>query len=227
MRKVGNILWGVVFIIIGIILTLNTLEITDINIFFRGWWTLLIIIPSAIELIVRENKFWSAFWLVIGIILLIACRGYLDIDMIFKLIIPIVLIIIGVNLILKDRIDKKIQKKNKELNKNEIKLTEYGAVFGEIKQEFNNQEFTGGDLNAIFGSIDFDLTKAIIKEDRLIKTCAVFGGIDILVPENVNIKVKSIPIFGATTNKTKRKFDDKLPTIYIDSFCMFGGVTIK
>ena len=66
-----------------------------------------------------------------------------------------------------------------------------------------------------------------ISEDKLIKTCAVFGGIEILAPENVNIKVKSIPIFGATSNKTGRKYDEKLPTIYVDSFCMFGGVDIK
>ena len=73
MRKLGNTLWGIVLVIIGVILTLNALEITNINIFFDGWWTLLIIIPSAIELIAREDKFWSAVWLIIGILLLLAC----------------------------------------------------------------------------------------------------------------------------------------------------------
>ena len=57
MRKLANTLWGIVLVIIGVILTLNALDITNINIFFNGWWTLLIIIPSAIELIARENKF--------------------------------------------------------------------------------------------------------------------------------------------------------------------------
>ena len=44
MRKLANTLWGIVLVVIGVILTLNALEITNINIFFEGWWTLLIII---------------------------------------------------------------------------------------------------------------------------------------------------------------------------------------
>ena len=36
MKKVGNILWGLVFIVLGLIFGLNALGITDINIFFRG-----------------------------------------------------------------------------------------------------------------------------------------------------------------------------------------------
>lgn len=227
MRKLGNTLWGIVLIIIGVILTLNALEITNINIFFNGWWTLLIIIPSAIELIAREEKFWSAIWLIIGIILLLACRDILDFELIWRLTIPVIIILIGINLIFKDKLDKRMEKKNKELKEKVEGLEEYCATFGEVKADFNNQEFKGASLTAVFGSTDLDLRKAIINEDKLIKTCAVFGGIEIMVPENVNIKVKSTPIFGATSNKTNRKYDEKLPTIYVNSFCMFGGVDIK
>ena len=111
MRKIGNTLWGIVLVIIGVILTLNALEITNINIFFEGWWTLLIIIPSAIELIARENKFWSAVWLVIGILLLLSCRDILDFNLIWKLTIPVLIILLGINLIFKDKFDKKVLKK--------------------------------------------------------------------------------------------------------------------
>ena len=227
MRKIGNTLWGIVLVVIGVILTLNALDITNINIFFNGWWTLLIIIPSAIELIARENKFWSAVWLIIGILLLLACRDILDFDLIWKLTIPVLLILIGINLIFKDKIDRKMEKKRKELKEKGQQMEEYCATFGEIKEDFNNQEFNGANVTAVFGSVDLDLRKAVINEDKFVKTSAIFGGIEILVPENVNIKVKSVPIFGATSNKTGRKFDEKLPTIYVDSFCMFGGVDIK
>lgn len=227
MRKIGNTLWGIVLVVIGVILTLNALDITNINIFFDGWWTLLIIIPSAIELIARENKFWSAVWLIIGILLLLACRDILDFDLIWKLTIPVLLILVGINLIFKDKIDRKMEKKRKELKEKGQQMEEYCATFGEIKEDFNNQEFNGANVTAVFGSVDLDLRKAVISEDKFVKTSAIFGGIEILTPENVNIKVKSVPIFGATSNKTGRKFDEKLPTIYVDSFCMFGGVDIK
>ena len=48
MKKIEEILWGVFFIAIGIIIGLNALGITDINIFFDGWWTLFIIVPCFI-----------------------------------------------------------------------------------------------------------------------------------------------------------------------------------
>lgn len=227
MRKIGNTLWGIVLVVIGVILTLNALDITNINIFFNGWWTLLIIIPSAIELIARENKFWSAVWLIIGVLLLLACRDILDFDLLWKLTIPVLLILVGINLIFKDKIDRKMEKKRKELKEKGQQIEEYCATFGEIKEDFNNQEFNGANVTAVFGSVDLDLRKAVINEDKFVKTSAIFGGIEILAPENVNIKVKSVPIFGATSNNTGRKFDEKLPTIYVDSFCMFGGVDIK
>ena len=227
MRKIGNTLWGIVLVVIGVILTLNALDITNINIFFNGWWTLLIIIPSAIELIARENKFWSAVWLIIGVLLLLACRDILDFDLLWKLTIPVLLILVGINLIFKDKIDRKMEKKRKELKEKGQQIEEYCATFGEIKADFNNQEFNGANVTAVFGSVDLDLRKAVINEDKFVKTSAIFGGIEILAPENVNIKVKSVPIFGATSNNTGRKFDEKLPTIYVDSFCMFGGVDIK
>ena len=56
---------------------------------------------------------------------------------------------------------------------------------------------------------------------------AIFGGIDIIVPPNVNVKVKSTPIFGGTSNKVKTTYNENLPTIYINSLAMFGGVEIK
>lgn len=34
MKKFGNILWGLVFIVVGLIIGCNAMGITDINIFF-------------------------------------------------------------------------------------------------------------------------------------------------------------------------------------------------
>lgn len=45
MNNIKNILWGIILVIIGVIIGLNTMGITDIDIFFDGWWTLVIIVP--------------------------------------------------------------------------------------------------------------------------------------------------------------------------------------
>lgn len=41
-----NIILGLILIILGVIIGLNTFGITSIDIFFDGWWTLFIIIPA-------------------------------------------------------------------------------------------------------------------------------------------------------------------------------------
>lgn len=82
MKKFGNVLWGIVLITLGIIIGLNAVGLTHINLFFRGWWTLFIIIPSFIELIKSENKIWSLIWFVIGIVLLLCAQGILSFSLI-------------------------------------------------------------------------------------------------------------------------------------------------
>ena len=74
MRKLGNTLWGIVLVVIGVILALNALRITDINIFFDGWWTLIIIIPCFIGLFKESDKTGNIIGLLIGIVLLLMCQ---------------------------------------------------------------------------------------------------------------------------------------------------------
>lgn len=227
MKKFGNILWGLILVVIGIIFALNALGITDINIFFRGWWTLIIIIPSLIGLFKNESKMWSIIWLVIGIVLLLCAQNILSFTMVGKLIFPFILVMIGLSIIFKDTINKNVSEKIKKLNNEKTEGEEYCATFGGQNADYNGQEFKGANLDAIFGSVELDLKNATISKDQVINANAIFGGIDIIVPANVNIKVKSTPIFGGVSNKVKTQYNESLPTIYINSFCMFGGVDIK
>lgn len=228
MKKLGNILLGIVLIAIGVILGLNALGITSINLFFKGWWTLFIIVPSIIELIKGNNRMWSTIWLAVGVVLLLCARDILDFDMIWKLIFPIILVIIGLNLLFKDCIGKKTAEKIKKGTEGRVEnAEEFCATFGEVKEDFAGKEFNGANVDAIFGSVKLNLKEATISSDQIISASAVFGGIEIIAPQNVNIKVKSTPIFGGTSNKLKTEYHENLPTIYVNSFCMFGGVDIK
>ena len=55
MKDLGNKILGLIFIVIGIIIMLNALDVTNIDIFFDGWWTLFIIIPSLVSLINQKD----------------------------------------------------------------------------------------------------------------------------------------------------------------------------
>lgn len=221
MKEFRSILWGLVLIIIGLILGLNALNIVDINVFFDGWWTLLIIIPCFIDLFKDEKKTGNLIGLALGILLLLSCQNVLDFSIMWGLFFPIVLIIVGVSFILKNQLknatSKKINVKNKK---------EYCACFSGQKLNFNEEEFSGCDLSAVFGGIDVDLIDSIIKSDIVINATAVFGGIDIIVPKDVNVKINSTSVFGGVDNKVKESKNNKI-TIYVNTTCLFGGVEIK
>ena len=76
-------------------------------------------------------------------------------------------------------------------------------------------------IRAIFGGIKLDLTSAKITSDVVINTSCIFGGIDILVRDDINIKIKSSNILGGVSNNKKETSKSKY-TIYINSTCIFG-----
>ena len=225
MKTFRNILWGLVFVVIGLVLGLNTLNITNINIFFDGWWTLFIIVPCFINLFEEKEKVGNLIGLLIGVALLLACQGIIDFDVIFELAIPVILVIVGLSFIFRDTINSKIRKEIKNLSKKDSE--EYSAVFGGQKIDFSNEEFKGANLNAVFGGIDFDLRDSKIKDDVVITVSAVFGGIKLYLPKDIKVKVVSTPIFGGVTNDYKNSSDEKSKVVYVNATCIFGGVEIK
>lgn len=227
MKKFGNILWGLVFIVIGLIFGLNALEITDINIFFDGWWTLIIIIPSFIGLFTDINKTSNIMCLLIGILLLLSCRGIMDFNLVWKLLVPIILVIVGLSLIFKDTINSKLKTEIKNITKKKKDIEEYCATFGAQNIDFSNQKFAGCELTAVFGGVKCDLKNSQITEDVVITGTSIFGGIDIILPENINVKITSTPIFGGVSNKYVNNNVTNKYTVYINATCIFGGVDIK
>ncbi len=225
MNQVSKIIWGLVFILVGIIIGTNALDITNINIFFSGWWTLFIIIPCFIGLFNKKEKFIGNFiGLIIGIVLFLTVRGIIDYEIVGALILPFIFIMIGLSILFNNVIKKNISEKFRTIDKDGLETIV--ATFAEQKINMDNEKFTGTNLDAVFGSIVLDLEKADLSKETIIKSSSIFGGIKIILPNDVNIKIKSTPIFGGVTNKITNKKDNK-KTIYIESFCLFGGLEIK
>ena len=225
MKNKSNILWGIVLIIIGIIWGINSLGIVHINIFFKGWWTLFIIVPSIIGIVKNAREFSNYVWLFLGVVLLLCTRGILSFELIRKLLLPAILVIIGISFIFKNITSEKISKKMKNIDTDGMEI--YVASFSENKIKLTGDEFKNANLDSTFGSIKFDISQCNIDEDKIIKISAIFAGVEVIVPQNVDVKVKSTNIFGGTSNKIKEKKSNEKHTIYIESFAMFGGVTIR
>ena len=201
MKKLNRVIWGIVLAAVGVLFALNALEITKIDIFFDGWWTLFILIPCFVGLFTEREKTGNIIGILVGVFLLLCSRDILDFSMVWKLLLPAIIFIIGIKMVFGAFFDKKPETMPA--------IPENGPVIA----------------SAIFGGVDCNLKKAVIEKDCCIQATAIFGGIDILVPANVNVVVSSVSIFGGFSNETSAQPD--VPTIYIKGFSMFGGVDIK
>lgn len=225
MKNNKSIIWGVILVMVGVIYGLNSLNIVDINLFFSGWWTLFIIVPCVIGLVTDGDKTGSIIGVIIGVLLFLGANDIIDYDLIWKLIFPLIIIVVGLSLIFKDRFNSKITKRIEDIadNKNNGVI----AVFSGEDVSFNNRVFTGINLTSIFGGIKCDLRGAKIKKDVVINAYSFFGGTDILVDDNVKIAVSSTSIFGGVDNKKKNNDSTSDITIYVNAICIFGGIDIK
>lgn len=225
MKNIGNVLWGIVLVLVGLIIGCNALGLTNINIFFDGWWTLFIVIPCFIGLIKDNEKIGSLIGILIGVLLLLACQDVINFDILWKLALPMVLVIIGLTFIFRSLSFGKTSKEINKLNKSKEGISEYCATFSSAKPNFKNEKFNGADLTAVFGGVDCNLDEAIIDGDVVINVTSIFGGVKLYVPSNFEVKIKSTSIFGGVDDKRKNVEKSKY-TIYINAVCVFGGVDI-
>lgn len=225
-NKSQNSWLGLILIILGVYLVLNMLF--DFSINLEGAWTLFIIIPSALALKKEGFKPLPAIGLGIGILFFLSARDIISFGTSIKIIIPLALIVWGVTILLGSKtIRKRIADNNAASSHTNDNLPEYSAIFSEQKILCNNEVYAGANINAIMGSALLDLRSAYISEDVVTNCSAIFGGITIVLPDNVNVSVSCIPVFGGINNKAAKRNIPGAPTLYINATCMFGGIDIR
>lgn len=226
MKKFSNILWGLLFIVLGVMIGLNSFGVTNINFFFDGWWTLFIIIPSFIEFFRSKVKVLNVIGIATGVAILLFCQGIFSFEMLWKLALPTILVLIGVALVFKDAIFAPKSTPTRKRSDKKGQEDKYSTSFSSKSIKYDGQVFYGNDLSATFGNITCDLRNAIINEDIIINTNVTFGSIDILMPHGVNVEIKSSGI-GGTYDNRHSSYINGAPTVFVSSMCLLGNVEIK
>ena len=224
MKKYKNIVYGIMLILLGIIIALISLDIIHTNLLFKGWWTLVIIIPSIIGLLFDDDKLGNLISLIIGILLLLGGRNIIDYKILLKLFVPILLVTVGLSLILKNILESKKTLQIKELNKVKDNTKDIFATLSNENKKIIG-EFKGISIDAVFSNVELDLREAEIKKDQVINVSTIFSGVTILTNNNIKVIVKSDSLFGGVSNHIEEK--DEAKAIYINASCLFGGVEIK
>jgi hypothetical protein len=112
-------------------------------------------------------------------------------------------------------------------------------IFWGGRRRILSKNFMGGDIVAIFGGFEIDLTQAEFPADQVeIEMVAIFGGGELRVPPNWEVIVESVGIFGGTSDHTWHPqsvppaaagtaSSAPIKRLIIKGVAIFGGLTIK
>lgn len=220
-RRIGNVLWGIFFLLIGIGIAGNIFGAWEFFLFFHGWWTLFIIIPSFISIFSNGPRIGNMLGLTIGMLLLACVRGYMEWEVLWKLLVPLVFIIIGLGMVLRNIISvggRRVTIPNGSKIEETVVFSSRRFVIEDV--------FYGMDADAIFGGVTVDLRQAKITQDVSMNLTAVFGGVDVLLPAGVRAVLSDTSLFGGCSN-SRRNGDEGTAIVYINAMALFGGVEVK
>jgi hypothetical protein len=80
----------------------------------------------------------------------------------------------------------------------------------------------------VFGGSNIDFRKAVVPEEGVTISClCLFGGVDIVVPPGMRVRVRGIGIFGGFDRTANEVDDPRAPTIVVEGLALFGGVSVR
>jgi hypothetical protein len=103
------------------------------------------------------------------------------------------------------------------------------AIMGGVNRSSAAQQFRGGSATAVMGGCELDLRQAAIAEGKeaVIDTFALWGGVEILVPESWTVELKGIPIMGAFEDNTRHPVGGPVQRLVVKGVAIMGGVEVK
>ena len=101
------------------------------------------------------------------------------------------------------------------------------AILGGVSRGNNSRAFRGADLLAIMGGCQLDLRQAAIHGEAVIEVFAMWGGIEIRVPEDWTVASHIVPLMGGVEDKTRPPQGATAHRLILRGFAIMGGVEIK
>jgi predicted membrane protein len=213
MKKLERFFFGALFIVVGVLLALKIADIIT----FSLWSTLGPVVAFIIGLwlVVKDYKNITGYLLIL-LAAAVFLRFTLHISFDFKYIVAAALIIVGIVIMFFSF------SSSGELKDGENHV----VIFAGKEDRITDPNFKGCTTFCMFGGHEIDLRGVAVNNDINLHSTVLFGGITIYLPENVNIRINSMPIFGGIENKTKNAENNPY-TVNIKALTIFGGIEIK
>jgi len=228
-RGRGGILMGAILVLTGVAILLDHMGYVSVYSLWWRFWPLLVVLVGVVNFVSRDRS-WGVFLMAAGVLLQLNQLGITHFG--WRDFWPMLLIAIGI-LVLWGSFgwNKKPPVPQSAPGDPHTTLNE-AVVFGGLERRMTSQDFQGGDITAIFGGVELDLTEAHIQaNEATLAITAIFGGVELRIPVGWQIAFRGAPIFGGIEDKTRTPRMDNatsdLKTLVITGTVIFGGLEIK
>lgn len=213
---------GLLIVTVGVLLTLDTVGILDAEYFMRYWPAGLIAIGLAKLLQSRGSHsgvIGGLIFSIVGVWLLLDNLRIIRVS-VFELW-PVVIVVIGASLVWRSMTGPR------PVPNDTNSVVSALAILGGVNRGNNSGAFRGGDLTAIMGGCEVDLRQAKINGEAVIDVFAMWGGIEIRVPDDWTVVGRVTPLLGGFEDKTRPPQPASEHRLIIRGVVIMGGVEVK
>jgi len=246
LRMPRGLFAGLFIASLGLVLLLDQQGVVSAEYMFRFFWPAALILFGLDAAMCKSSPARRNIGLIItgfGFLLLLSSLGILHIHIGFELIWPLAFICFGVWIILRSfgstgdpggpfgfigwhmRINQISNSPSDESQFDNV------SVFGGVKRRIASKSFRGGNVMALMGGFQIDLTKAEIEGDQAVITASCcMGGGEIRIPETWFVDMQGVPLFGGFVDETHQiapADGSKAKRLVIKGIAIMGGVVVK
>jgi predicted membrane protein len=206
---------GIFFALLGVLLTLDNLDLADAD-QILPWWPVFLVAIGILKFQDRRSRTLAILMIGIGALLIVFNNDWLQFS-IFDFW-PIALVFAGLGMIAR-AFGFRVAAESTE-------LTTIWAILGVRKEKIISPNYAGGRIIAFMGGCELDLTKAdIASGDAELEIIAVWGGIEIKVPEGWEVIGNTVPIMGGADIRTKANPGGR--RLIVNGLAIMAGIDIK
>jgi predicted membrane protein len=226
----GTSMWpGLILVLVGTVILLGHMGVISMDRVWR-FWPVLIIAVGAVRFVDGCNRFSSVMVMLVGTLFLLGNLGYFRFS--WAELWPVVLIVAGLAMIW-GRMNMPRLPTGTSASGGGPNTVTATAMFGGVERRIDMNNFTGGTISATFGGVELDFRGAEIEgEQAVLYVDALFGGIEIVVPERWSVVYEGQSIFGGYDDETRPALQDvpgapAKKRLILRGQAMFGGITVK
>jgi hypothetical protein len=221
----GGYVFGILVILVGTVMLLNTLGVIDARSLWDYVPLVLIVLgfTKAIDRVRPASLALGAVFVAVGTLWFLDNIAVIDFSK--RILIPLFIIALGFVALVR-AVERQWLAQPDAPVKTDDDVSLW-TMFGGIKRVITSPEFRGGDAFAMFGGIELDLRRADLVDGAIVDTNVIFGGVEIKVPLSWNVDVKGVAILGGFEDKTNHpSAGQPCPTLIVTGFAVFGGVSV-